>query len=146
MPCLLTLIGLLAILDTGVLQYSDHKRAIKLLYALNRSIWDMKISSIEESPSYDMLTCYKIFSKLKSVEIAKVARISLENPLSQNMALVSGSGGGNQSATGFSCANTSLSGFALSSLVSITEEQVDALNDKNLALIVKKFICFYNNL
>lgn len=131
--------------STGVLPYSDHERAIKLLYALDRSIWEVKISSIEESPSYDTLTCDELFSKLKSTEIAKAARISLGNPLSQNMALVSGSGGGNQSTAGFSCANMSSSGFALSSLVSVTEEQVDALDDEDLALIVKKFTRFYNN-
>jgi hypothetical protein len=131
--------------STGVLPYSDHERAIKLLYALDRSIWEVKISSIEESPSYDTLTCDELFSKLKSTEIAKAARIGLGNPLSQNMVLVSGSGGGNQSATGFSCANTSSSGFALSSLVSVTEEQVNTLDNEDLALIVKKFTRFYNN-
>ena len=33
----------------------------------------------------------------------------------------------------------------LADLLSITEEQVDALEDENLALIMKKFTCFYNN-
>ena len=51
----------------------------------------------------------------------------------------------NQARAIFSCVNTSPSGFALSSLVSITEEQVDALDDEDLGLIVKKFTCFYNN-
>ena len=105
----------------------------------------MKISSIKESQSYDTLTCDELFSKLKSTEIAKMTWIGLGNPLSQNMVLVFGPGGGNQSAAGFSCANTSSSGFALSSLVSVTKEQVNALDDEDLALIVKKFTRFYNN-
>ena len=64
----------------GVLRYSNHERAIKLLYVHDRSIWKVKISSIEESSSYDILICDELFSKFKSTEIAKMAQISLENP------------------------------------------------------------------
>ena len=67
---------------------------IKLLYSLECSIWEVKISSIEESSSYDILICDELFSKLKSIEIAKASRMGLGNPLSQNMALVSGPNGG----------------------------------------------------
>ena len=63
--------------STGVLSYSNHERAIKLLYALNHSIREVNIWSIRESS-----TCDKLFNKLKSTEIAKVVRIGLENPLS----------------------------------------------------------------
>ena len=113
--------------STGVLPYSNHERAIKLLYALDRSIWEVKISSIEESPSYDMLTCDELFSKLKSIEIAKAAWIGLRNPLSQNIALVFGPGGGNQFVAGFSNANTLLSeskGFTRC-LIALTKQAVD---------------------
>ncbi|KAG8083991.1 hypothetical protein GUJ93_ZPchr0010g10318 [Zizania palustris] len=36
----------------------------------HHSIWEVKISSIEESASFDTLTCNELFSKLKSTEIA----------------------------------------------------------------------------
>ena len=43
-----------------------------------------------------------------------------------------------------SLANTS-HGFALSSLVSVTDEQLEVLGDDELALIISKFSCFHNN-
>ena len=95
--------------------------------------------------SYGTLTCDGLFSKLKSKEIAKAARIDLENPLSYNMVLVLGPSSGRQAGVSSSCTNLSSGGFVLSSLVSITEEQVDALGDEDLALIMKKFTRFYNN-
>jgi hypothetical protein len=54
------------------------------------------------------------------------------------MALVSG----NDSS---SLANPSQMLFALSSLVSITEEQLEALGDDELALIISQFSWFHNN-
>ena len=78
----------------GILPCSDHERTIKLLYALDCSIWVLKISSIEEFSSYDTLTYDELFSKLKSIKIVKTSRIGLGNLLSQNMALVSGSSSG----------------------------------------------------
>ena len=68
------------LLSIDVLPYSDHERVIKLLYTLYRSIWEVKISSIEESLSYNTLTCDELFSKLKSTKIAKVARIGFKIP------------------------------------------------------------------
>ena len=64
-------------ISAGVLPYSDHETEIKLLYALDHSICEVKISSIEESSSYDTLTCDELYSKLKSTEIFKLARIGL---------------------------------------------------------------------
>ena len=51
------------------LPYDDHERALKLIYALDRKVWDVKISVIQESASYDTLTVDELFSKLKSTEI-----------------------------------------------------------------------------
>ncbi|XP_066351156.1 uncharacterized protein [Miscanthus floridulus] len=51
------------------LPYDDHERALKLLYALDRKVWDVKVSAIIESANYDTLMVDELFSKLKSTEI-----------------------------------------------------------------------------
>jgi len=51
------------------LPYDDHERALKLLYALDWKVWDVKVSAIIESVNYDTLTLDELFSKLKSIEI-----------------------------------------------------------------------------
>jgi hypothetical protein len=43
--------------------YDDHERALKLLYALDRKVWDVKVSAIIESANYDILTVDELFSK-----------------------------------------------------------------------------------
>ena len=105
------------------LPYDDHERALKLLYALDRRVWEVKVSTIIESPAYDTLTMDELFSKLKSTEIDHLTQAKLKNPSSHPMALVSGKGGSTLSA------NASSPLFALSSLLSVTEEQVEALDD-----------------
>ncbi|KAG8088715.1 hypothetical protein GUJ93_ZPchr0010g10466 [Zizania palustris] len=131
--------------STGTLAYSDHDRAIKLLYGLDHSIWEVKISSIEESASFNTLTCDELFSKLKSTEIVKASRSGIGSSLPHSMALVSGSGSGTSSGGSMSGVCAFSGGFGLSSLVSITKEQVDTIDDEELALIVKKFTRFYND-
>jgi hypothetical protein len=51
------------------LPYDDHERALKLLYALDRKVWDVKVAAIIESSGYETLIVDEIFSKLKSTEI-----------------------------------------------------------------------------
>jgi hypothetical protein len=51
------------------LPYDDHERALKLIYALDRSVWVVKVSAIIESPNYETLTMDELFSKLKSTKI-----------------------------------------------------------------------------
>jgi hypothetical protein len=35
------------------LPYDDHEGALNLLYALDRKVWDVKVSAIIESTNYD---------------------------------------------------------------------------------------------
>ena len=99
------------------LPYDDHERALKLPHALDRRVWEVKVSAILELPNYETLTVDKLFSKLiKSTEIDHQTRAKLNNPSAQTMALVTGTGGSH------SLTNTSQSLFALSSLVSVSEE------------------------
>jgi hypothetical protein len=68
----------------------DHERALKLLYALDRKVWDVKVFAIIESVNYDTLTVDELFSKLKSTEIHYQTQANIKNPFAPAMALVSG--------------------------------------------------------
>jgi hypothetical protein len=116
------------------LPYNDHERALKLLHALDRRVWEVKVSAIIEWPNYESLTVDELFSKLKSTEIDHQTRDKIENPGAPTMALVSGGG---------SASNPSPSMFALSSLLSIIEEQVESF--EQLTLVASRFTRFHNN-
>ena len=118
------------------LPYDDHERALKLLYALDRKVWDVKVSAIIESANYDTLTVDELVSKLKSTEIDYQTQAKIKNPSAPTMALVSGN-------SSSSLANPSQISFALSSLVSVIEEQM--LGDEELALVINRFSRFHNN-
>jgi hypothetical protein len=120
------------------LPYDDHERTLKLLYALDRKVWDVKVTAIIESSRYETLTMDELFSKLKSTEIDYQTQANLKNPSAPTMALVSGNGLS-------SLANPSQVSFALSSLVSVTKEQMESLEDDELALIISRFSRFHNN-
>jgi hypothetical protein len=74
------------------LPYDDHERALKLLYALDQKVWDVKVTVIIESSGYETLTVDELFSKLKSTEIDYQTQAKLKNPSAPTMALVSGNG------------------------------------------------------
>ena len=103
--------------------YSDHDRAMKLLHGLDLKVWEVKVSAIVESTGYDTLTVQELFSKLKATEVDKLSRARLENPNQKSVAFLA-------SPADSSCANTNLSssGFALSSLMSMADEQLEALS------------------
>uniref|UniRef100_UPI003D2BD437 hypothetical protein n=1 Tax=Pseudoalteromonas sp. TaxID=53249 RepID=UPI003D2BD437 len=58
----------------GPLAYSDNERAKQLLYALDDSVWGMKITALEESTDFATLDTKKLFSKLKSHELSRKGR------------------------------------------------------------------------
>ena len=115
------------------LPYDDHERAIKLLHALDRKVWEVKVATITESPNYETLTVEELFSKLKSTEIDINTRAKIENPSGPTMALVSGNG----SSSSFT--NPSQPLFALSSLMSVKVEQLEVLGDDELVLVISQF-------
>jgi hypothetical protein len=120
------------------LPYGDHERALKLLYVLDRKVWDVKVSAIIESTNYDTLTMDELFSKLKSTEIDYQNQAKIKNPSAPTTTLVSGNGLS-------SSANPSHMSFSLSFLMSIIEEQMEALGDDELALVINWFSQFHNN-
>ena len=112
--------------STGALEYTEHKKALKLLYALDRSVWDLKVNMIIESAGYETLTVNEFFSKLKATEMDNQTRVKLNGaPSSKSVALVTGPGGSSSNA------NSAL-GFSLASLPSVTDEQLGTLGDDDL--------------
>jgi hypothetical protein len=74
-----------------VLLYDDHDRALKLLHALDRTVWEGKVEAILESEKYTTLTVNELFSKLKSAEVDRGLTTHLESPYdSHSLALVGG--------------------------------------------------------
>jgi len=76
----------------GALPYDDHEQACKLLFALDRSIWQMKKESIVESAGYETLTTNELYSKLKASEYSQ-AQAKMSGPTPKSLALMSGPSG-----------------------------------------------------
>jgi hypothetical protein len=58
--------------NVDVLSYYDHDRAVKLLHALDRTVWDGKVEDILESEKYTKLTVNEVSSKVKLAEVIVV--------------------------------------------------------------------------
>src|SRR5438132_12946407 len=91
--------------------YEDHDLALKLIHALDRSVWGVKVDAIIESTNYETLTLEDLYSKLRSTEIDIKSRAKLESPPTHNTTLVSDTR---------SSSNPSLGAFSLSSLLSVS--------------------------
>jgi hypothetical protein len=121
-----------------ILPYHDHDTASKLLHSLDCTVWSAKVESIMESPNYETLCVYELFSKLKSSKVDWKLNAKSTSPTDSNsLALVSGLGYGH--------ANSSTKHFTLSSLVSIPDEQFQVLRKEHLALLTKWFGHLYDN-
>src|SRR5579871_6817980 len=126
--------------NTSKMPYGDHELALKLLHTLDRNVWGIKVDVITESPNYETLTLEDLYSKLRSTEIDIKSRAKLESPpvsSPHSTVLVVSSRA--------SSANPVLGAFSLSALLSVSEEQVDELDDEELALITKRFVRFNDN-
>jgi hypothetical protein len=77
--------------NVDVLSDDDHDRAVKLLHALDRTVWEGKVEAILESEKYTTLMVNELFSKLKSAEVDRGLTACLESPTdSHSLALVGG--------------------------------------------------------
>jgi len=75
------------------LPYSDHQQAVKLLYALDGKVWEIKVNSIIESAGYDTLGVEALYSKLKATEVDYKLRQNLTCTGSKTLALATPSSG-----------------------------------------------------
>jgi hypothetical protein len=119
----------------GPLTYSNNERAKQLLYALDDSIWGMKITDLEESADFATLDTEKLFSKLKSHELSRKGRPNHDASFSSK-ALITGARVGGHVAN-------SIKEFALSSLCAASDEQYESIPDDEIALLARKFHALY---
>jgi hypothetical protein len=102
----------------GPLAYSDNEHAKQLLYALDDSMWGMKITTLSESADFATLDTEKLFSKLKSHQLPRKGHPNHDASFSSK-ALITGARVGGHVANPTNTTNSSALEFALSSLPTV---------------------------
>jgi hypothetical protein len=120
------------------LAYSDNERGKQLLYALDDSVWGMKITALEESTDFATLDTEKLFSKLKSHELSRKGHLNHDASLTSK-AFVTSTRVGGHVANPTNTTDSSTLEFALSSLSTTSDEQYESIPDDEIALLVRKF-------
>jgi hypothetical protein len=105
----------------GPLAYSDNERAKQLLYALDDSIWGMKITALEESADFATLDTKMLFSKLKSHELFRMGHPNHDASLTSKVFVTSTHVRGHV-ANPTNTTNSSALEFALSTLCVSSDE------------------------
>jgi hypothetical protein len=126
----------------GPLAYSDNERAKQLLYALDNSIWGMKITALEESADFATLDTEKLFSKLKSHELSRKGRLNHDVSLTSK-AFVSSTRVGGHVANHTNTTDSSALEFTLSYLSAASDEQYESISDDKITLLVRKFCALH---
>jgi hypothetical protein len=122
----------------GPLAYSDNERAKHLLYALDDSVWGMKITALEEFTDFATLDTEKLFSKLKSHELSRKGCPNHDASFSSK-ALITGARVGGHVANPTNTTNSSALEFALSSLCAASDEQYESIPSDEIAQLATKF-------
>jgi hypothetical protein len=122
----------------GPLAYSDNERAKQLLYALDDSVWGIKITVLEESANFATLDTEKRFSKLKSHELSRTGRPN-HNASLTSKAFVTSTRVGGHVTNHTNTTDSSILEFTLSSLCAASDEQYESIPDDEIALLVRKF-------
>jgi hypothetical protein len=112
--------------SSGPLAYSDNEHAKQLLYALNNSVWGMKITALEESADFVTLDTEKLFSKLKSHELSRKGRPNHDASLTSKTFVTSTRVGGHVSNPTNTTVTSALE-FVLSSLCAVFDEQYESI-------------------
>jgi hypothetical protein len=109
-----------------------------LLYALDDSVWGMKIITLEESADFATLDTENLFSKLKSHELSRKGRPNHDTFFSSK-ALITGAHIGGHVANSINTTDSSPLEFALSSLCAASDERYESIPDDEIALLARKF-------
>jgi hypothetical protein len=109
-----------------------------LLYALDDSVWGIKITALEESADFATLNTEKMFSKLKSHELSRKGHPNHDASLTSKAFVTSTSVGGHV-ANPTNTTDSSSFEFAFSSLCAASYEQYESIPDDEIALLAKKF-------
>jgi hypothetical protein len=115
------------------LAYYDNERAKQLLYALDDSVWGMKITDLEESVDFITLDTEKLFSKLKSHKLSRKCRPNHDASFTSKTFVTSTRVGGHV-ANLTNTTDSSALEFVLSSLCVASDEQYESIPDDKIAL------------
>jgi hypothetical protein len=116
----------------GPLAYSDNERAKQLLYALDDSVWGMKITALEEPADFTTLDTEKLFSKLKSHELSRKGHLNHNASLTSKVFVTSTRVGGHV-ANPTNTTDSSALEFVLSSLCAASDEQYESIPDDEIS-------------
>jgi hypothetical protein len=122
----------------GPLAYSYNECAKQLLYALDDSVWGMKITALEESADFATLDTEYLLSKLKFHELSMKGHPNHDASFSSK-ALITGARVGGHVANPTNITDSSALEFALSSLCATSDEQYESIPDNEIALLARKF-------
>jgi hypothetical protein len=122
----------------GPLAYSENEHAKQLLYALDDSAWDMKITALEEYADFATLDTEKLFSKFKSHELSRKGCPNHDASLSSKALIISARVGGHDANPTNTTVSSALE-FAMSSLATASDEQYESIPDDKIALLARKF-------
>jgi hypothetical protein len=122
----------------GPLAYSDNERAKQLPYALDDSVWGMKITALEESVDFATLDTEKQFSKLKSHKLSRKCHPNHDASHTSKAFITSAHIGGHDANPTNTTVSSALE-FTLSSLVTASDEQYESIPDNEIVLLVRKF-------
>jgi hypothetical protein len=123
------------------LAYSDNEHAKQLLYALDDHVCGMTITALGESVDFATLDTEKLFNKLKSHELSHKGCPNHDASLTSKALITSTCVGGHDA----NPTNTTISSaleFALSYLVTTSDEQYKSIPDDKIALLERKYRAF----
>jgi hypothetical protein len=122
----------------GPLAYSDNEFVKQLLYALDDSMWGMKITALEEFADFATLDTEKLFSKVKSHKLSHKDCLNHDASFSSKALITSAHVGGHYA----NPTNTTVSSvleFVLSSLAIASNKQYESIPDYEIVLLARKF-------
>jgi hypothetical protein len=122
----------------GPLAYSDNECAKQLLYALDDSLWGMKITALKEYADFAILDTEKLFSKLKSHELSRKGCPNHDASHTSRDFVTSARVGGHDANPTNTTASSALE-FALSSLAAASDEKYESIPDDEIGLLAKKY-------
>jgi hypothetical protein len=112
------------------------------LYALDDSVWGIKITALEESIDFATLDTEKLFSKLKSHELSRKGRPNHDASLTSK-AFVTSTRVGGHVANPTNTTDSSALEFVLSSLDTTSDDQYESIPDDEIALLARKFCALH---
>jgi hypothetical protein len=113
-----------------------------MLYALDDSVWGMKITTLEKSADFTTLDIKKLFSKLKSHELSRKGHPNHDASLTSK-AFVTSTDVGGHVANPTNTTDSSALEFVLSSLSTASDKQYESIPDDKIVLLARKFCAFH---